>query len=111
MTESTPRINAAYLQQFSHQTVRILGKVKQLRGEQATIQDANNDNINLHLNREANLQVQHAVEIIGKVQNDLSVKVMASTDMGPESNIDFSAVEAVVDATHRYHEIFYSKEQ
>lgn len=27
------------------------------------------------------------MEIIGKVQNDLSVKVMASTDMGPEGNI------------------------
>ena len=68
-----------------------------------------------------------AVEIIGKVQNDLSVRVMASTDMGPEGSIgmftgvceglnrgltrfaDFDAVEAVVDATHRYSEIFYSK--
>jgi hypothetical protein len=27
------------------------------------------------------------VEIIGKVQNDLSVRVMASTDFGPEGNI------------------------
>ncbi|KAI7460427.1 hypothetical protein KC351_g17256, partial [Hortaea werneckii] len=59
---------------------------------------------------DAHLQLNHAVEIIGKVQNDLSVKVMASTDMGPEGNIDFYAVEAVVDATHRYHEIFYNKD-
>ena len=60
---------------------------------------------------------------------------MASTDMGPEGNIgelsklqtgsikyeertnanlvtaDFNAVEAVVDATHRYHGMFYDKEQ
>jgi hypothetical protein len=27
------------------------------------------------------------VEIIGKVQNDLSVRVMASTDLGPEGGI------------------------
>lgn len=81
------------------------------------------------------------------MQNDLSVRVMASTDFGPEGNIgkfltwwasldrnvmvafvvyaaiptgyarlltkwlDFNAVEAVVDATHRYPEMFYSKEQ
>lgn len=65
------------------------------------------------------------------VQNDLSVKVLASTDFGPESSIgksgfqddwkrerlidevplDFDAVDAVVDATHRYHEIFYEKQQ
>lgn len=31
--------------------------------------------------------MNHAVEIIGKVQNDLSVKVMAATDMGAESAI------------------------
>ena len=49
MTEATPRINAQYLEQFSHQTVRILGKVRQLRGEQATV-DAGGD-IQVHLNR------------------------------------------------------------
>ncbi|TKA29279.1 hypothetical protein B0A50_03789 [Salinomyces thailandicus] len=108
MAETTPRITAPYLEQFSHATVRILGKVRQLRGEQATI-DANG-NIEVRLNRDAHLQLNHAVEIIGKVQNDLSVKVMASTDLGPEGAIDFNAVEAVVDATHRYHEIFYYKE-
>ena len=37
--------------------------------------------------QDAHFQLNHAVEIIGKVQNDLSVKVMASTDMGPEGNI------------------------
>jgi hypothetical protein len=55
---------------------------------------------------------------------------MASTDLGPESGIgefflndrealrskstdgvlDFNAVEAVVDVTHRYPEMFYPKE-
>ncbi|KAK3721507.1 hypothetical protein LTR37_003063 [Vermiconidia calcicola] len=109
MSESTPRITAQYLQQFSHQTVRILGKVRELRGEQAKI-DAGGQ-VNVHLNRDAHLQINHAVEIIGKVQNDLSVKVLVSTDFGPEGNVDFSAVDAVVDATHRYHEIFYEKEQ
>ena len=33
------------------------------------------------------MQLNHAVEIIGKVMNDLSVKVMASTDFGPEGGI------------------------
>ena len=49
MSEATPRISAPYLEQFSHQTVRILGKVTQIRGEQASI-DAGG-NINVHLNR------------------------------------------------------------
>jgi replication factor A3 len=37
MSEATPRITQPMLEQFSHQTVRVLGKVRQLRGEQATI--------------------------------------------------------------------------
>lgn len=49
MSEATPRINAKYLENFKHQTVRILGKVTQLRGEEATI-DASGP-VNLHLNR------------------------------------------------------------
>lgn len=49
MSEATPRITAPYLEQFSHQTVRILGKVRQLRGEQATI-DAGGQ-ISVFLNR------------------------------------------------------------
>lgn len=49
MSEATPRVTAPYLEQFSHQTVRILGKVRQLRGEQATI-DAGGQ-ISVFLNR------------------------------------------------------------
>ncbi|KXL48485.1 hypothetical protein M433DRAFT_76134 [Acidomyces richmondensis BFW] len=105
--EWSPRVTQPYLEQFQHSTVRFIGKVKQLRGEQATV-DAGGY-ITVHLNRDAHLQLNHAVEVIGKVQGDLSVKMMASVDMGPESNIDFGAVEAVVDATHRYREIFYDK--
>lgn len=48
-SEATPRINAKYLDSFTNQTVRILGKVVSLRGETATI-DANGT-INVHLNR------------------------------------------------------------
>lgn len=49
MAEQTPRVNASILEQFTHRTVRILGKVTQLRGEEATI-DAGGQ-INVHLNR------------------------------------------------------------
>ena len=48
-TEATPRIDARYLETFTNQTVRILGKVVSLRGETATI-DANGS-ITIHLNR------------------------------------------------------------
>ncbi|KAF9739151.1 hypothetical protein PMIN06_002267 [Paraphaeosphaeria minitans] len=99
----TPRILAPHLSNFQHKLVRILGKVVQLRGENAVI-DAGG-NVDVILNRDCHLAVGHAVEVIGKVDGNLHVKVQAATDFG--SNIDFNAVQAVVEATHRHREIFY----
>jgi replication factor A3 len=77
---STPRLTSQHLDHFTNKTVLILGKVTQLRGEQATI-DADGA-VTAHLNRDAHLTVGHAVEIVGKVNQDLSVKVFKATDMG-----------------------------
>ncbi|KAI9837232.1 MAG: hypothetical protein M1819_000306 [Sarea resinae] len=103
MTEATPRISAPYLDNFRGQTVRLVGKVTQLRGEQASL-DAGGTVV-VNLNRDSHLTLNNAVEVVGKVNPDLSIKVLAATDFG--NNIDFTAVDAVVDATHRYKEIFY----
>ncbi|MCJ1342642.1 hypothetical protein MMC31_000829 [Peltigera leucophlebia] len=102
-SEATPRIHAPYLQAFTNQTVRILGKVVSLRGETATIEA--NGSITIHLNRDSHLTINNAVEVVGKVQPDLSIKVFQATNFG--DNIDFTAVTALVEATHRYKEIFY----
>ncbi|KAI9698754.1 MAG: hypothetical protein M1836_003864 [Candelina mexicana] len=112
MTDATPRINAHYLDSFQGQTIRILGKVTQLRGEQATIDAAGN--VTVILNRvqppkwlltDSHLILNNAIEIIGKVNSDLTVKVLSATDFG--NNLDYAAVDSVVEATHRYKEIFY----
>ena len=38
--EATPRVNAPYLESFTNQTVRIVGKVVALHGETATLDAA-----------------------------------------------------------------------
>ncbi|KAH8722721.1 ssDNA binding protein-like protein Ssb3 [Phaeosphaeriaceae sp. PMI808] len=102
----TPRILAPHLSNFQHRIVRIVGKVVQLRGENAVI-DADG-HIDIILNRDAHLTVGHAAEIIGKVDQNLNIRVQAATDFG--TNIDFEAVKEVVNATHRYKQIFYDDE-
>ncbi|EAT81818.1 hypothetical protein HBI56_084940 [Parastagonospora nodorum] len=102
----TPRILAPHLSQFQHRIVRILGKVVQLRGETAVI-DAGG-NVDVVLNRDSHLAVGHAVEVIGKVDGNLNVKVQACTDWG--TSVDFNAANAVVEATHRHKAIFYDGE-
>jgi len=100
---STPRITATYLDSFTSRTVRIIGKVTQLRGEQALIDS--DGVVTVFLSRDSHLQVGNAVEIVGKVNQDLSVKVLKATDFG--TSFDFAAMTALVEANHRYKEIWY----
>ncbi|EPS42476.1 hypothetical protein H072_3547 [Dactylellina haptotyla CBS 200.50] len=104
MEERTPRVNASLLGNFANQTVRIAGKVIQIRGNTATI-DASGT-VSVILDADTNVKtVDNVVEIIGKVNAaDHSIKEFVSTDFGP--NVDMVAVEAVVQATHTYKDIF-----
>jgi replication factor A3 len=80
--------------------------------------------------QDSHLAVGHAVEIIGKVDQNLHVKVQAATDFGTSvgksyvtilmrvrvrmsrliGSADFNAANAVVEATHRHKAIFYDGE-
>ncbi|KAM0264239.1 hypothetical protein ACHAQJ_000726 [Trichoderma viride] len=77
---STPRITAAYLDSFVGRVVTIVGKVTQLRGDQATI-DADGV-VTILLNRDAHLANGNAAQVIGKVNPDLSIKALSTRDVG-----------------------------
>lgn len=78
----TPRITSSHLDSFTNRTVRLLGKVMQLRGDTAIVDS--DGNVTLHLNREAHLTVGNIYEVIGKVNQDLSIRVLKSTNMGKD---------------------------
>ncbi|PNY29306.1 Uncharacterized protein TCAP_00775 [Tolypocladium capitatum] len=99
---SSPRITAQYLDSFVGRLVTIVGRVTQLRGDQATL-DADGT-VTVVLNRDAHLTNGNAVQIIGKVNPDLSIKVLSSRDLG--AGVDFGLCAAVVEATHRHKDIF-----
>ncbi|KAI5836862.1 replication factor A protein 3 [Morchella snyderi] len=103
MNEQAPRINAPLLERFQGRVVRIVGKVLELHGETATIDS--HGTIVAHLDRDSHLAVGHAAELVGKIQQDLSVKVLNSTDFG--TNIDFKVYDSLVEVNHMYKEIFY----
>ncbi|QUC22775.1 uncharacterized protein UV8b_07016 [Ustilaginoidea virens] len=102
---SSPRVTSAYLDSFQGRVVTIVGKVTQLRGDEATIDS--DGVVTVALNRDAHLTNGNAVQIIGKVTPNLTVKVLSSRDLGP--SVDYSLCNAVVEATHRYKEIFISE--
>ncbi|KAL6849062.1 hypothetical protein ACO1O0_008592 [Amphichorda felina] len=78
---STPRITAPYLDSFVGRLVLLVGKVTQLRGDQATLDS--DGTVTVILNRDAHLANGNAAQVIGKVNPDLSIKVLNSKDLGP----------------------------
>ncbi|KAG5665398.1 hypothetical protein KAF25_009523 [Fusarium avenaceum] len=107
---ATPRITAAYLDNFVGRVVMLVGKVTQLRGDQATLDSEGT--VTVLLNRDAHLSNGNAVQVIGKVNPDLSIKVLTSRDLGAgvgkyqSSFCHFALYSSVVQATHKHQSIF-----
>jgi len=77
---STPRITCPYLNSYVNRNVIVVGKVLQLRGQTATL-DADGT-VTAELNRESHLMAGNAAQLIGRVNPDLSIKVLSSIDLG-----------------------------
>ncbi|KAK0377105.1 replication factor A protein 3 [Colletotrichum limetticola] len=88
---STPRITAQYLDNYVGRNVMLIGKVLQLRGDSAVL-DADG-NVTAILNRDVHLTNGNGAQIIGKVNPDLSIKVLTSRDLGP--GVDYQLAAAV----------------
>ncbi|KAK3373710.1 replication factor A protein 3 [Lasiosphaeria ovina] len=99
---STARITCSYLDSYVGKNVIVVGKVVQIRGDEAVI-DADG-NITAHLNRECHLAAGNGVQIIGKVNPDLSVKVLSSLDLG--TNVDLSLANLVAEVSHQNKDMF-----
>ncbi|QSL66721.1 hypothetical protein MERGE_001107 [Pneumocystis wakefieldiae] len=103
MDKPTPRINVSLCEQFVDQIVRMIVKVKKLKGDTALVDSCGL--IEVHLNRDSNFIEGNTFEIIGKINPDLSVNVLTAINFGKD--IDFEAVNLVVQVSHKYHELFY----
>ncbi|KAL2760425.1 hypothetical protein ACRALDRAFT_1053849 [Sodiomyces alcalophilus JCM 7366] len=101
-TGSTPRITAQYLDSYVGRNVTITGRVTQLRGDTAVL-DADGP-VTAIMDRDSHLVNGHVALLIGKVNPDLSIKVLSSMDLG--TDVDLELASAVVETTHSFREIF-----
>ncbi|CDO53227.1 conserved hypothetical protein. Putative replication factor-A protein 3 [Geotrichum candidum] len=100
----TPRVNATYLDEFKTKNVRIVGQVTQVHGDNVVI-DANGQ-VQLNLSPAVGeLKVGQFCEIIGTVQNDLSIHVSGVQDFG--DNVDLAVFNSLAKYSNKYHDLFY----
>ncbi|KAJ5558320.1 hypothetical protein N7535_008533 [Penicillium sp. DV-2018c] len=125
MSLQTPRILPTHLHAFhpssttgstTSYTVRILGTVTALHGNTGTLTCGTNGDVTLILKSDARLQVGKLVEVVGKVTDmegggpGYALRVLGSTEWGDPADCDYKIYEQVVNATHRFTNIFYSVE-
>ncbi|KAK4943059.1 hypothetical protein LTR10_017258 [Elasticomyces elasticus] len=115
---STPRILPAHLHAFAPgkalNTVRMLGQLTNVNGEQATL-TCGSDAVTILLGRQVLVIFGSMYEIVGKVINldggqGLGLRVLHNTEWPRNEQgqlPDLKLFEAVVDVTHRYKNIFY----
>ncbi|KAI0848625.1 replication factor A protein 3 [Daldinia vernicosa] len=77
---STPRISAALMESYIGQNVIIVGKVAQLLGDIAFLEA--DGQVKANLTRDCHLMVGNGAQIIGKVNPDMSIKVLNAVDLG-----------------------------
>ncbi|ORX95555.1 replication factor A protein 3 [Basidiobolus meristosporus CBS 931.73] len=103
MDKPTPRINSSMLGQHTNKTVRIVGKVMQLQEGSALIESSDHGQISVSLNPGTTFSTPY-VEIIGIVQQDLSVQELTSSGFG--ENFDLDNYNSLVELSRKYTEIF-----
>lgn len=99
---STPRVSGRILGSYVGKNVMVIGKVIQIRGTEALIEA--DGQISINLTDQEHLTPGNACQVIGKVNTDLSIKVLTSKDLG--SNVDFDVAQSVVEATQQYRDLF-----
>lgn len=121
MSLSTPRILPKHLEQFAPHmhaptaNIRLLGTITSIAGSQATLTTGDGDTVALLYQKDAHFSPQGTYEVVGKVVNleggaGLGVKVLYATEWPRNEQgkaPDLKLYEAVVEATHKYREIFY----
>jgi len=99
---STPRVNKALLPNYLGRTVRLVGKVDGIDSASGicVLNTSDRASVNVVVNPMSHYDSQF-VEVLGKVNNDLSISDMSVTNLG--TNFDLDIYEQFLQITHQFH--------
>ncbi|KAJ3073680.1 hypothetical protein HDU98_000953 [Podochytrium sp. JEL0797] len=101
---SISRVNAQGLQRSINKTVTLVGRVVSFAGASAVIEACDGGHVNVHLLPGSNVdQDQCVVEVIGIVNQDMSVQEQASSKF--EGTYDNLAYSRMLEVAEKYSEI------
>ncbi|KAN0084211.1 Replication factor A protein 3 [Tylopilus felleus] len=98
MSDQSPRVNAARLPNFVGRIVRLPCKVLSRHADGALVQACDGGQVNITMTEHDQL-VGTFVEIIGKVVDDSTIKVLRGLNLDSDKELDMTLVNDVVELT------------
>jgi hypothetical protein len=88
MTEATPRVSRSMLQNYVDHTVRIIGRADDMNQDILTLTTSDGGSVQVQVNRGApsNINYQGFIEVVGKVNPNLSIREHVSYVWAPNQN-------------------------
>ncbi|KZT60977.1 replication factor A protein 3 [Calocera cornea HHB12733] len=108
MDRPTPRINSKRMQYYVGQVVRMTGKMLRVNGDIAIIESTDGGQVEVRLSRDSHLSDEY-VEIIGTVEDENTLKMLAGCDMG--STFDMQSWDTMTEMMHKFPAIFMDPDQ
>jgi replication factor A3 len=102
---ATPRVNGELLPKFVNRTVNLVGRILSCDQGRVELQTSDQRRITVILAIPSPFPVDSIVEVIGTVNNDLSIREEGMIQY--TETFHFQNYDAVVNLTHKYHELFY----
>ncbi|KAG0227042.1 hypothetical protein BGW42_004524 [Actinomortierella wolfii] len=100
---TTPRVNSAMLGNYKDKNVRFVGKIINHNAERAVMLAADKGQVQIHMNSESAYGTPY-IEMIGKVNEDLSISEIASYNLG--DNFDLDTYNAMIVKAQQFPDIF-----
>jgi hypothetical protein len=99
------RVDATRLAEVIGKTVRVIGQLKSLDGENAGQLDSNGQ-ISFTSNSDTLFEIDHWYEVIAIVKPDLSLNILQSFDFGTKFNAH--AANKLIEVIHKHPELYHS---
>ncbi|XP_011407052.1 PREDICTED: replication protein A 14 kDa subunit B-like [Amphimedon queenslandica] len=106
--EASPRVNGSQLPKYIGQTVSIVGRTKGLGTtsglRSVQLESSDKKNINIHFQQPLSEPLSLFVEVIGRVEPDLSISVSRTSNWG--DNLDIDIYDEIVQLLPQYPALF-----
>jgi len=92
---------------FINSHVRLIGRVNHVNQDIVTLDTSDGEQVEVQINRGTNFIYEGYIEVVGKVNPNLTIRELASYQWAPtQTDFDFQLYDEMLQAYHKHRELF-----